>query len=101
MIPKYTSALPWCASKEIAVDGTRWISERRTVVFDFITEQLLMYGRRTYDVPKKCIAAISPELANSIGCHNPIEFDSIVLGIPVDFKINWLLKDTILQLEIS
>lgn len=97
----YTAALPFCASREFGVQVPRWVNERRGEVFDFITEQLFAYHTATSDAPKKCIAVISPHLANSIECHNPVEFASIVLGVKIDFKISWLLKDIRLQLEIS
>jgi hypothetical protein len=30
-----------------------------------------------------------------------VEFASMILGVPVDFKINWRLQENKLELEIS
>jgi putative flippase GtrA len=76
---------------------SKWTSDRREEVFEFITEHLL----RQTEKPIKCAVFVSPKLANEIKLNNLAEFESLILNVPVEFDIDWSMTDSKLRLTIS
>lgn len=80
--------------------NSRYVGERRCDVMNHITLQLMRFGSDG-DKPRSGVAFLSPKLADAIGCHNPVEFTSMILGVTIEFMIDWSLENNKLELTIQ
>ena len=72
------------------LDETRWGAEKIYVVLNYIKEFLIIFNREVGE-PKKCVIALSPLLARELSVGDPADLTTVIFGVPITFKMDWLL----------